>query len=355
MRRPRSFLTVAVTLSLAVAGLVLAPVASAAATFTFSMDINSSCVSGTGPASTAHTISLLSAGGDLLWRDWDTSDTYGNWYACFDRPIVPGDKVRAATGSGSRTVTVPNLTARANRVTDVVNGHAPAGAALNIYVYHYTALGGSSTSFVWGVFANGSGDYSFDFTPLVNAKGGDYGYTRYTSGSDTFEANFDFPYMEVARGSAEVSGALNYGQSATLTLKSSTNAVRGTALVVGDNGNGFDGAFTTAGGSSVRARMTDKVTGGFASDADITIPDIAVSAVASTDVVSGQCMANASYALYVRKNDYSDSDTRYGTTNASGQFSVDVTSTVNLASRDWLSLTCRYPSGDRVGVESRMS
>ena len=101
--------------------------------------------------------------------------------------------------------------------------------------------------------------------------------------------------------------------------------------------------------------MTDKVTGGFASDADITIPDIAVSAVASTDVVSGQCMANASYALYVRKNDYSDSDTRYGTTNASGQFSVDVTSTVNLASRDWLSLTCRYPSGDRVGVESRMS
>lgn len=354
MRRPRSFLAVAVTLALAVAGLVLAPVASAAATFTFTMDINSSCLSGTGPASTAHTISLLSADGDVLARDWATSDAYGSWYACFDRAVAPGDKVKAWTGGGSRTVTVPNLTARTNRVTDVVNGRAPAGAALNIYVYHYAALGGSSTSYVWGVFANGSGDYSFDFTPLVNAKGGDYGYTRYVRGSDTFDVNFDFPYMEITRGSPEVSGAVNYGQSATLTLKLSTNAVRGTALVVGDDGNSFYGAFTSAGGSSVRVRKTDKVTGGFASDANITIPDITVSAVASTDIVSGQCMANASYQLYVRKDNYSDSDTRYGTTNASGQFSVDVTSTVNLVAHDWMELTCRYPSGDLVSVDSRI-
>ena len=154
--------------------------------------------------------------------------------------------------------------------------------------------------------------------------------------------------MTVRQANPFVDGNLNRGQVATLTLETAGSAVRGSATVQGSYTGSFSGYFATSTGNSLLPRATDMVIGNFASDATITIPDITLGGVASTDAVTGHCMANRPYQLFARKADYSDYTYRYGTTNGSGNFTVDLSADINVANGDPLQMICMYGNGDRI-------
>ena len=346
MSRIRTRFVAAMASAVVGSALLSAPVA-AVTPITFNIYVTGTCQNGTGQASTNFTVRLLAPNGDQVGRVTTTSNSSGYWYACFPSPAAPGDKVRATGGGADRTVTIPNLSMNANRVSDVVSGHWIAGTGLVVCANHYTSFN-LSTSVCLGATSSGTGAYSVDFTSDINVHGYDTVSATYTSGSDNFYVQTTFPYMLVTRANAYVEGALNRGQVATLTLKTGTGTVRGSARVQGDAGNYFDGYFFASSGNVVLPRPADKVTGSFASDATITIPDITVTGVASTNVVSGSCMANRPYMLFARKADYSDYAYRYGTTDGSGHISLDLTADINLAKYDPLQFTCMYVNGDRI-------
>jgi hypothetical protein len=329
-----------------IGALLLATPAAAVTPITFQVYVNGTCQYGTGQASTAFTVRLLDSNGDLIQRMNATSNASGSWYACFSVPGTPGFKVRATGGGVDRTVTIRNLTMKVNRVTDVVSGHWAGSTSLDICITHYTSFTTSSYLCLGGTSAS-NGSYSIDFTPEFNVRGGDNASATYTSGSDTFSVNTTTPYMTVTRGRAYVEGYVNRGSVETLTLRDAGSTLRGSLMFQGDNDGYFDGYLQSA-GTLVLPRVTDKVIGSFASDAMVTVPNIVVTGVASTNVVSGTCMPNRPYNLYARRADYSDSIQRYGTTDGSGHFSQDLTADINLLNGDPLQLTCMFPDGDRI-------
>src|SRR5688572_6405967 len=94
------------------------------ATFTFRVQINGPVVGGTGPPSSSTTVTLFSADGTLIDRVIVNSSPAGTWSVQFEAPVVVGSKIRASANSQTRLATVPQLSIKANRVTDVLSGKA---------------------------------------------------------------------------------------------------------------------------------------------------------------------------------------------------------------------------------------
>jgi len=339
---------IALAMTAAVLGVATLPVPALAVTpITFSIQINNSCQYGDGEPNASFVIRLIAKNGDLVERMSTTSNGSGDWSACFTNPATPGDKLRATGGGSDRTVTIPVLTLRANRVSDTVSGKWIPSTGMSVCVTHYTYLS-SQVGACLPDTSDSNGSYSIDFTSQFNVDGGDYVYATYASGSDQFQLTIYVPFMVVSRAEAFVQGALNPGQVATLELQDGATNVRGTAVVQNGNYNAFSGYFRNAAGNYVRPRPGDIVDASFASDAVITIPDITGSGVAATDVVTGHCMPNRPFELFVYKPNYSDTATRYGISDGSGNFSRDFSADINLVSGDRIRVTCRYNTGDLV-------
>ena len=335
-------------MGLALASALLPAPAAGAVSFTFTISLGYQAVIGSGPPSALHTITLFAPSGEIRAVALVTSDASGYWYAGLDEPVFGGDKVRASALGASRTVTVPGLWMRANRVTDVISGKWMANTVLKVLVTHRPALDYSATYHDRTTTAGPTGTFSIDFTGTVDLKGADTYGAVYMSGPDAFWVSQWIPYMVVRRANTSVEGIVNPAQVVTLTLKDSLGNVRGSATAQGDYLGFFYGDFATGVGEPVLPRKTDRVVGSFGSDANVTVPDIRLSGVAATDVVTGACMAGVPFELFARKADYGDYVYRYGTTDSGGNLTRDLTADVNLAKGDVLRLTCRYTTGDRV-------
>jgi len=322
-------------------------------TFTFSVYLNNTYLQGSSSfASTLHTVSLLDSSGNPIDRVYVTSDGSGYWSANFDTPVVPTDKVKVSAGGEQRTVTVPRLSIRANRVTDVFFGKAPANALLSLSFAHYPTLDPSSYTYHNAlVTASGGGDWSLDVTVLANMSGSDNASVFYENASgDQFQASATVPYMSVRRGSPALAGDLNVGTTATFELRKSNNDLRATASASWYSAyGGIQTFFSDSSGNFVPVRATNKVIGSFATDALITIPAIAFTADVSSDQATGACLPNAPFSLYIRRSDYSASQSRYGTTNGTGALALNL-STWNVQTTDRSLLTCRYAAGDTVAA-----
>jgi len=346
LRRFRRRLALAVTSALIGAALLPGP-AAAATPITFYITVDGTCQAGMGEPEASFNVRLFAPNGDLVEKLTVTSAVSGYWFACFDHPAGPGDKVRATGGGSDRTVTIPNLTAKGNRVTDKVTGHWIPNTALNVCIVHMTTFSLGMFDCVAGA-SDANGAYSVDFTSTFDVDGGDQAAATYTSGSDEFHVGFTFPYMVATRNDAYVQGTLNPGQEATITLRSGSGNFRGSMTVENGLYLTFEGFFRNSAGSIVRARAGDRVVGTFAGDATLTIPDITASGVPSTDAVTGHCLPNKPFKLFATHANYSDSAYREGTTDASGNFTRDLTADMNLVAGDILELTCRYATGDQV-------
>ena len=349
-------LSLACSVVLTLAALLPAPAAGGSIVLLFSAQIGSYCAQVTGgPPSTLHVVSLYTAEMELKDRVRVTSSDSGYVSACFADQIVSGDRLRASASGSTRTVTVPKLSLSINRVTDVVSGVAPAGVLVTFGLSKYAGLTNTSEQRYAYATANGAGSYSVDVTSTFNLIGGDYVYGAINVGSDYYNVSTTVSYVHVLRASALIDGYLGQSRSATITLMTPTDAVRGRAVVVGESQIGsFSGRFITSTGIGVNARMGDKVSGTFASDAAFTIPDVRVSADPATDILTGKCPPTRSYKMWARRANYSAQATVTGTSGPTGVFSRDVTATMNILSNDVLEVWCKLPTGDQVGRRGRV-
>jgi hypothetical protein len=335
--------------------------ASAAAVVWVGNTYGSTCAYGRGGANTAHTVRLLE-GSTPVTATVVTSDGSGYFFACFPSSyeLVYGYRLEVKTTGYSRIAVIPNLAMKADRISDVVSGKAPAGKTIKISVTAYQP-GHYVNATVTDVFvaANVTGDWSFDFTSHGGIRGQDILDLSYKPNQDYFGATGDVwrislqvENMRIGRGTTHAWGQMNPGEQATLTLRSAVDAVRGRAYVAPDDDDGnYGGYFRTGAGGTVYPRATDKVAATFATDATMTVPNVTVAGNATSDVVSGICMPNQGFAVFARKPDYSDSATGYGVTSGSGAYAFDVTSQMNLVAGDYISVRCKFDTGDEVGRE----
>ncbi len=356
--RAQRYLAAIATATILGTAIVVAPVAAAPVVLT-SIYYGSNCAYGSGTPNTQYTFKLLE-GSTLLTSKKTVADSGGYIGVCFNGgyELVAGYKLEIRAGAALtlvRTITVPNLGIKADRVTDVVSGVAPAGAPVKIQATAY--LPGdyvNYNSLTQIVTTSGGGTYSYDFTAFGGIRGND-GVTMYYkpngdyagSTGDVWRVSLNVEYMRVARGQTKVSGVMNPGEAATITLMTSGNAVRGRAYVGADQyTGGYTGLFRTTTGATVYPVPANKVSASFASDALITLPSLTLTGAASTDVVSGVCMATQGVYIYA----YSDTDSAsgYTTSNGSGAFSMDLTSQMDLHAGDYISAKCKFDNGDEV-------
>jgi hypothetical protein len=344
--------------ALLVAAALLIPAASPALAgggvpFTFSFGIDGCYVSGKAPNNDSFTVTVKDAVGRFKASEGVTSDGTGDWQlaSCLGRDIYSGDKITASDGTLSRTFTVPVLSIAADRVSDVANGYAPAGAALELNL-HYCVASGCSEIDV-NATANTAGKFSHDFTAAHDAKGGDYVYVYWTSAHQDSVYNYAyFPYVSVTVGRSAFWGYTKPNQVASITLKHGST-VKGTAKAVGNpNAGYFSADFRKANGSPALPEIGDTIVPSFG--AAITLVNISVAGQPSTDLVTGHCPANRPFEAYAhdptypyRANSYSY---QYGNASATGHVSADMSSgyylTFDLMSADEVILSCTLGSGD---------
>jgi len=348
--------------ALALASL-LAPSAALAGppSFTFDVSIGSSCIAGTGPASSTVELTLMDRDNQVIDTETVTSDGSGNWnsYDCFWFRVHGTDKIRAAVGPSSRTFQVPDITINVARVSDVVSGKAPTTGAFHIYTSLCETYSCSSGPDV-NVSVASNGTYSRDFTALHNLKGGDRAVGRWTSPSgDTVDSVTRYAaFVSLVIGDDQVRGQGKPGQTATVNLKTSG----GTLIGSGSDSTGVRTTsiqldLRTASGLSAYPRPGNKVTSNIASDASLTLPTITL-AMTDADTVAGHCFNNGPVYVYLEQSFPSYQWTEgYTTAGSTGNFSLDMSNTSNTSfvpdSGDRWEVDCQNAKGDIVARYAR--
>lgn len=308
------------------------------------------CVSGTGPRNAEVIATLRTPGGHIRGRFVTESDDFGGWAGCFPASINGADRLRVVAGNQDRTIVVPRVEPEVDRVQDLIEGFAPPNSPVQIGISHRKTLK-ESQDFFFETTADGSGNYSYDTTGEVNLRGGDFVTVITDNGNDLFGAIVLAPHINVLHANNVAYGTANNGTDLVLELFDEHGALK--ADVTAGASPLFFGislfqvSLFDDDGAAVYPVGGDRLTATLADDADIEIPRSYLTGAPSTDVVSGRCMPNASYALRARF------ETFYGKTNSTGRFTRDVGSRMNLRRGDDLLLSCLYPTGDtwtRTGV-----
>jgi hypothetical protein len=294
--------------------------ADAAPAFSWHSLLRGSCGGGIAPAAANLTVILRSAKGKELDRTSTiaNADT-GAYGVCFMRgEIAPGRTLTIKSGPASRTITVPRVTLRVDRVTDVISGQAPAGMDIAIG-YRDIATDGEFPYPGLPRKADAQGRFRLDYTSRADIRGGDtVNVVATTAGDDTFTLELAVAGMILRpRGgaSADVTGAAD----ATVTLRLRTAG--GTLLASASRflRAGVTGRLTLRkNGSAVAPAAGQVVTGTFATDARMRIPSLTITADSGIEAVSGTCFANQE--LLARN--VTQGSSSYGTADGSGTFLV---------------------------------
>ena len=347
-------------LALSVGSLALSLVfpghAAAVVLFTFDVEMGQGCASGTGPASTQLTIKLKSSSGTLQGKAIVTTDGTGDWFTCdFWWEVDPGDTISANDGSNSRTFTIPSVSFKANRVSDVVSGLAPANSSVNIQVLDCQDFSCSSAA-TSTRSTSASGAFSKDFTAMYNLRGNDRVIVTWTSpNGDTVQADHEVANLYVTLGSPDVSGIANPGGQPTIELRAANGNLRGSFTDgAGHYYGNFSGVMRNGAGLSVDALAGNKVIGSFATDATVNVMDPGLTGNPGTDVISGTCYPNRPFYVEADDPTYSrspDWSSYVGVAGANGNFSVDIATLghnagFDLMSGDLLYVECRTSKGD---------
>jgi hypothetical protein len=249
----------------------------------------------------------------------------------------------AEDGTVTRTVKIPDLTAVANRVTGVVGGHAPAGVQLSID-YHPCDLGKCAEPLNVSAHANSQGRYRTDISSSADIDGADLVDVSYqNSHGDSFTRRQIVPFMEVRARSRIATGCQPKGTT-TVKLRKSDGTLRATRSLTATSDCGYVSGSFKKNGNPVHIGTGNSIRADFASDALVVWP--AMSLHGSGTVVSGRCLKNAPYLVSIQGP--SSNTTVYGTTNANGNFSEDLTGQWTFQAGDHLELRCESSRGDFV-------
>jgi hypothetical protein len=151
--------------------------------------------------------------------------------------IEPGDVLLAVQAGRTVSLTVPVLTALADRDTATVYGQAPPSTTLEVYLYRYDD---PTVAYQQIVTASAGGDYAADFGALTPVEARDYGHVfRIDGAGNRVYARYNVPFLRVQIEGQDAGGTVAPRASFTATLYDHTGATR-------DLYHGFssaDGAF----------------------------------------------------------------------------------------------------------------
>lgn len=356
-RRLRTF-TSALALGALLVGIVAAPASAAVPPTTFDITIGDSCVWGTAKPNAFLRVTVRNSAGALQGKGYSQVFEDGFWQFCeFYGVIRPGFKIRAVlfneTGTLRTTnVTVPSLSLRLDRATDEAAGSGPAHGTVLVTVT-------DSQFDPWGdgyfaseeVPVDSAGDWSHDFgNDGINVRGGAQGYVEWWNAAET---------VHVIRGAAaeQIWGWLDtpeFGGYARIN-EGIDVALRVGATTVGEGHAAADWMTGSYWGllADMGGELYDLVGGeqlsapAIGNGVNWTVPTGVDSVNTSTDVVTGQCFANGRYAI--QASGPNGFGTKYGTASASGAFSKDMTSQINLRSGVTVSVVCYTGAGDYIG------
>ncbi len=271
----------------------------AATDYRFTVRLDSECPTGRGPANDELTIKLRTSSGTTIDQMTVHTDGQGDWSGCFAGGGITksGRQNRASNGTTGRTLTIPTLTVITDRGNDTVHGKGPAGSRVRIRVLDCnTKLVGGCPQVVSRLRpTSGTGAYAADLAGTFDARGHDYVLVTFTSSAgDRVTNSGRFPEMDVSPGRAIVSGTINPGQSAAITVRDSPGgAVLYTKNVRADPYGSFGEGTTPAtivAGNQVRVS--------FESDARLTVPETSLTYESITHVIEVHCLPRRKLLLY---------------------------------------------------------
>ena len=310
----------------------------------FDLQLGSSCLSGYKPTTDPIKVKLLRSDGRALETAHDDSTT-DTWDLCFDRVPVSGNKIQLINGSDQdRTVTVPRLTLEVDRVNSAIKGRAPAGKTLLIS-YHECYPAGCDAPQQMATTVNGNGRYHWDLsTSPIDVDGSDRVDAQYqTIHGDRFTRTTFAPVMEIIKPNKLYAGCLPRGDT-FLSLRSAGGTLRAVRTFhASTDCSGFFGSFRKN-GHAVNIHIGDKVSSNLAADASLVSPAMSVNGSSAT--VSGACIANSRYVVFISRGGSGTSTS--GTTDGTGHFSTPVT--WSFIAGDGLDLICETNRGDHVRI-----
>jgi hypothetical protein len=328
---------------------------------TFDVFIGDYCVSGRAANNSFLKLVIKDKSGTIKGRGAVEADGQGYWQACLgpaNGGILPGDSINARVfdTTNSRTFTVPLLTGKIDRGTNVASGKAPSGTTVQIEAFDWRwDLWGDSYDVISNVTAAG-GSYAHDFdSDGVDIRGGASVAIRWSNAGDTVHVGrFQIaPYVSLNIGRHDMYGASSANGPVKVTLKNGSTTVA-TANGVGSYGDtsfvadwaDADGEpYTLKGGEMLSAPAL----GGHTS---WRVPQINPSANLAADTVSGTCFANGRVLALAQDPSGIGYGLDKGQAGSDGKFTINLSSQVNIKKGFRLAVLCYSIDGDEVVQET---
>lgn len=267
--------------------------------------VGSSCVEGHAYVGGGEIEVVQKRGGTTIATGTVPSAT-SDWNACI-KPIKVGDTIRITqTVSSSvvddRTLTVPALTVTLDAATDIQSGHVPDPGTLVNYGITPTVAGLDTYAIARGANADGSGNFSDDWTGVVDVRAGDIAKLGwYPASGDGFITTVATPSVGVRVGSAIIKGTGPNGP-VTTTIKTASGTLRGTAKsAVKGYGSTFQGTFRSA-GKAVIVKVGDRVRStGIPGSYTVRASDLKIKKVGTggNGSLTATCATGSDYAIFV--------------------------------------------------------
>jgi hypothetical protein len=336
-------------------------VAAVARPTTFDFMMGDECVLGHANDGANVKFEWRSAAGALKYQATTPASTSdGSWFVCTDRHIAAGDVLKAKVGQKTRQLTVPQLTLIPDRVNNVLRGRAPAGTTVHL-----------DEGVLGDAVANSKGRWSFsNSTDIVG--GSLYGLHWLSPQGDSLGVWRVSPSVMVTLDSAVVGVHGQPNQKVVVRLYegagfSETSEPKAVARATTNSRGGVDAVFRDKSGHRVRIQAGDHLSApGVAADADWLVPDVAVTADAATEIMTGRCFDTGVLRLgwfstvVLTSNLLEVRGATMGRLNADGTFEIDYsdpTSSPNatyygapgdITSGDRVEVTCMHATGDYV-------
>lgn len=324
----------------------LTPVAAAEEPVRFIADIGESCINGSAVADLAFRLVQLGPTGKKL-RGVDIVATGGFWSDCDGPSVRAGQTLEARKdGDAIHTFVVPALTVVPGRATDVLRGTAPGGQDVGFTLIHCFpgSTGCADSVTVAPQPVDADGHYTVDVGGQMDLRGGDIAIAHWIAplGDDLY-ARTDAAVMEVRARKAVVFGHARPGSRVTIRLLSSGGALRAKGSVTVASFGGWSVTLKHD-GKAVKARVGDRVTASFATDASLKVRAVELTANLGAGTLQGVCQPHGEVGVRAQTADFGSAESKHTTADGTGAWNTSGWTVLEHGSR--VDVWCATTKGD---------
>ncbi len=243
----------------------------------------------------------------------------------------------------SLAVTVPELTAQANIITDIVQGKGPAGRSLTVSASRSYPNSASIT-----VIPDSQGNYTADFSGKVDIKRGSGLAVNYSDPEgNLFIFSAAVPLLIIRINSSSVSGyATTTNTPVTLTLRDASGVTKASASLTSGYGGYYSTNFKDQGGNPVNVLLGHTVQMTPQTGEALTITaDLTARFDPTTHVVSGKSPPSTSVTIYALG--YASGYTLTVNSDAQGNYAADFSDKKDVGRGAWFQLACTDAGGNQ--------